>query len=116
MNSAKYNGSAAVTHQILKRGVKKQGLLALEKEILHDLEIRHDSIAAHHPLLLPMIIRPFPWISFDVGCYVQARTKVMRIVDKGLQEASCRNHDLSRIFAALDVLSGLSCLNIQCLC
>ncbi|EKX54674.1 RNA polymerase, single subunit, mitochondrial [Guillardia theta CCMP2712] len=116
MNSAKYKGSAAVTHvvqaQMSNKGMRKKGFLALDQEILQDLEKQHDSVAAHNPLLLPMIIRPFPWMSFDVGCYIQARTKVMRIVDKGLQEESCRNHDLSRIYAALDVLSGTGwCIN-----
>jgi len=95
-------------HSFVKERSKSHphGIIKISPPLHEALERSHAHTANLTPLLLPMVVKPLPWTAFDAGCYLLARTQVMRVVDFGEQERLCRAADMSRIFQALDVLSG----------
>ncbi|KXN82382.1 DNA-directed RNA polymerase, mitochondrial [Leucoagaricus sp. SymC.cos] len=63
-----------------------------------------------HPRHLPMLVRPQPWISHNVGGYLFSKTQVMRYKDSMeqqiyLREAS-KNGQFELVYAGLDVLGS----------
>lgn len=63
-----------------------------------------------HPRLLPMIVHPRPWITYNSGGYIEAKNSCMRIKDSPeqltyLQKASEQDR-ISRVLAGLDVLGS----------
>lgn len=99
---------AAFVHSFSRttRGKHKYGLVAMVPELQQLLDSSHADTANLTPLLLPMVVKPLPWTAFDTGCYLLVRPQVMRAVDFGEQERLCRAGDMSRIYDALNVLSG----------
>jgi len=99
----------ALSHTLSRRHKKKGyaiGLLNMAPELLDILQDNHAFTANLSPLLLPMVVPPLKWQSFDTGCYLLAKTQVMRTVDFGVQEKQCRAGDMTRVYDALDVLSS----------
>ncbi|KAI7901013.1 uncharacterized protein BX663DRAFT_516005 [Cokeromyces recurvatus] len=63
-----------------------------------------------HPRLLPMLVHPRPWLSYNSGGYLSTKSNCMRIKDSTeqlmyLQRASEKDH-LTRVLAGLDVLGS----------
>ncbi|KAF9444243.1 DNA/RNA polymerase [Macrolepiota fuliginosa MF-IS2] len=63
-----------------------------------------------HPRHLPMLVKPQPWISHNVGGYLYSKTQVMRYKDSVeqqiyLKEAS-KNGQFELVYAGLDVLGS----------
>ncbi|KAI9471856.1 MAG: hypothetical protein EXX96DRAFT_581998 [Benjaminiella poitrasii] len=61
-----------------------------------------------HPRLLPMLVHPRPWLSYNSGGYLSTKSLCMRVKDSAeqlvyLQKASESDH-LSKVLAGLDVL------------
>lgn len=63
-----------------------------------------------HPRLLPMLVHPNPWLSYNSGGYLSTKSLCMRIKDSAeqliyLNKASENDH-LGKVFSGLDVLSS----------
>jgi hypothetical protein len=77
---------------------KARGIIKISPLLQDALERWHAHTASLTPLLLPMVVKPLAWTAFDVGCYLIAKTQVMRVVDFGEQERLCKAADMSRIY------------------
>ncbi|RIB09389.1 hypothetical protein C2G38_273120 [Gigaspora rosea] len=90
---------------------KKVGVIKLNPQLIKWLS--NESIRDHlHPRMLPMLIIPRPWLTFNSGGYLTSPTLAMRIKDcpeqvAYLKKASDNSH-LEHVFAGLDVL-GSTC-------
>ncbi|CAG8833173.1 24682_t:CDS:2, partial [Racocetra persica] len=90
---------------------KKVGVIKLNPQLIKWLS--NESIRDHlHPRMLPMLIIPKPWLTFNSGGYLTSPTLAMRIKDcpeqvAYLKKASDNSH-LEHVFAGLDVL-GSTC-------
>ncbi|EKM83036.1 hypothetical protein AGABI1DRAFT_69188 [Agaricus bisporus var. burnettii JB137-S8] len=63
-----------------------------------------------HPRHLPMLVKPQPWVSHNVGGYLYSKTSVMRFKDSieqqiYLKEAS-KHGQMELVYAGLDVLAS----------
>lgn len=69
-----------------------------------------------HPRLLPMLVHPKPWLSYNSGGYLSTKSVCMRIKDSAeqlvyLSKASENDH-LANVLAGLDVL-GSTCWRVN---
>ncbi|BFZ60130.1 DNA-directed RNA polymerase [Saitoella coloradoensis] len=86
---------------------KKLGVIKMHPALMRHLGT--DPMRGNvHPRLLPMVVPPRPWLSWNNGGYLRAKTRVMRSRDAPeqllyLKKASDRG-DLDLVFAGLDVL------------
>ncbi|CAG8445151.1 9865_t:CDS:2, partial [Scutellospora calospora] len=94
---------------------KKVGVIKLNPQLIKWLS--NESIRDHlHPRMLPMLIIPRPWLTFNSGGYLTSPTLAMRIKDcpeqvAYLKKASDNSH-LEHVFAGLDVL-GSTCWSVN---
>ncbi|CAG8777327.1 13229_t:CDS:10, partial [Gigaspora margarita] len=94
---------------------KKVGVIKLNPQLIKWLS--NESIRDHlHPRMLPMLIIPRPWLTFNSGGYLTSPTLAMRIKDcpeqvAYLKKASDNSH-LEHVFAGLDVL-GSTCWGVN---
>jgi DNA-directed RNA polymerase len=63
-----------------------------------------------HPRLLPMLVHPRPWLSYNSGGYLSTKSTCMRIKDSAeqliyLSKASEQDH-ITNVLAGLDVLGS----------
>ncbi|KAI9168131.1 DNA-directed RNA polymerase [Blastocladiella emersonii ATCC 22665] len=64
-----------------------------------------------HPKMLPMVVRPRPWLTYMSGGYLTSRSPCMRLKDNNPEQlaylrASAKNNRLNYILASLDVLGS----------
>ncbi|KAI8646898.1 hypothetical protein BD408DRAFT_439699 [Parasitella parasitica] len=69
-----------------------------------------------HPRLMPMLVHPNPWLSYNSGGYLSTKSMCMRVKDSAeqlvyLSKASENDH-LAKVFSGLDVL-GSTCWRIN---
>ncbi|CAG8507454.1 1798_t:CDS:2, partial [Acaulospora colombiana] len=94
---------------------KKIGVIKLNPQLIKLLSA--ESIGEHlHPRMLPMLIHPKPWLTYNSGGYFTSPTLVMRTKECPEQIAYLKKASelqyLERVFAGLDVL-GSTCWTIN---
>ncbi|CAI2165014.1 16952_t:CDS:10 [Funneliformis geosporum] len=101
----------AFYHSYIQHRGKRIGVIKLNPQLIQYLskEPVRDSV---HPRMLPMLVHPRPWLTFNSGGYLTSPTYAMRAKDcpeqlAYLQKASEEGY-LDRVFAGLDVL-GSTC-------
>ncbi|CAB5354995.1 unnamed protein product [Rhizophagus irregularis] len=105
----------AFYHSYIQHKGKRTGIIKFNPQLIQYLskEPVRDSI---HPQMLPMLVHPRPWLTYNSGGYLTSPTYAMRSRDcpeqlAYLQKASEEGH-LDRVFAGLDVL-GSTCWTIN---
>ncbi|GES80410.1 DNA/RNA polymerase [Rhizophagus clarus] len=105
----------AFYHSYIQHKGKRIGVIKLNPQLIQYLskESVGDSV---HPRMLPMLVHPRPWLTYNSGGYLTSPTYAMRSRDcpeqlAYLQKASEEGH-LDRVFAGLDVL-GSTCWTIN---
>lgn len=88
---------------------KRVGIIKFSEQLTHMLS-REPIRDTLHPRLLPMLIHPRPWLSYNSGGYLSTKSVCMRIKDSAeqliyLQKASEQDH-LADVLAGLDVLGS----------
>ncbi|CAG8530136.1 4387_t:CDS:10, partial [Acaulospora morrowiae] len=94
---------------------KKIGVIKLNPQLIKWLSV--ESVGEHlHPRMLPMLIHPKPWLTYNSGGYMTSPTLAMRTKECPEQIAYLKKaselHYLERVFAGLDVL-GSTCWAIN---
>ncbi|KAG2201331.1 hypothetical protein INT47_001419, partial [Mucor saturninus] len=88
---------------------KRVGIIKFSEQLTHMLS-REPVRDTLHPRLLPMLVHPRPWLSYNSGGYLSTKSVCMRIKDSAeqliyLQKASEQDH-LADVLAGLDVLGS----------
>lgn len=88
---------------------KRVGIIKFSEQLTHMLS-REPVRDTLHPRLLPMLVHPRPWLSYNSGGYLSTKSVCMRIKDSAeqlvyLQKASEQDH-LQDVLAGLDVLGS----------
>ncbi|CEP18198.1 hypothetical protein [Parasitella parasitica] len=94
---------------------KRVGIIKFSEQLTHMLarEPIRDTL---HPRLLPMLVHPNPWLSYNSGGYLSTKSMCMRVKDSAeqlvyLNKASENDH-LAKVFSGLDVL-GSTCWRVN---
>ncbi|GAA5797577.1 hypothetical protein HPULCUR_002965 [Helicostylum pulchrum] len=88
---------------------KRVGIIKFSEQLTRMLS-REPIRDTLHPRLLPMLVHPRPWLSYNSGGYLSTKSVCMRIKDSAeqliyLQKASEQDH-LADVLAGLDVLGS----------
>jgi DNA-directed RNA polymerase len=94
---------------------KRVGIIKFSEQLTHMLS-REPIRDTLHPRLLPMLVHPKPWLSYNSGGYLSTKSVCMRIKDSAeqlvyLNKASENDH-LANVLAGLDVL-GSTCWRVN---
>ncbi|CAO0798336.1 unnamed protein product [Mucor circinelloides] len=94
---------------------KRVGIIKFSEQLTHMLS-REPIRDTLHPRLLPMLVHPNPWLSYNSGGYLSTKSLCMRIKDSAeqliyLNKASENDH-LGKVFSGLDVL-GSTCWRVN---
>ncbi|OBZ91143.1 DNA-directed RNA polymerase, mitochondrial [Choanephora cucurbitarum] len=88
---------------------KRVGIIKFSEQLTRMLS-REPVRDTLHPRLLPMLVHPRPWLSYNSGGYLSTKSVCMRIKDSAeqlvyLSKASEQDH-LTQVLAGLDVLGS----------
>jgi DNA-directed RNA polymerase len=83
---------------------RRQGLLKCHENIFKYVDDGHVIKEVLDARLLPMVVKPVPWVSPTVGGYLYVPSVLMRAQEHQAQYASLWNADLATVFAALNAL------------
>ncbi|KAI8981732.1 hypothetical protein BDF20DRAFT_425039 [Mycotypha africana] len=88
---------------------KRVGIIKFSEQLTQMLS-REPVKDTLHPRLLPMLVHPRPWLTYNSGGYLSTPSLCMRIKDANeqliyLQKASDKDH-LKKVLAGLDVLGS----------
>ncbi|KAL7754414.1 DNA-directed RNA polymerase [Sorochytrium milnesiophthora] len=101
---------SAFYHTYTYQRGKRLGVIKFHPQI-SELLSRDPLRVTLHPKLLPMLVRPRPWLTFMSGGYLTSRSACMRFKDRNPEQvaylrAAAKNNRLDYILASLDVLGS----------
>lgn len=83
---------------------RKQGVLKCHENVFKLISDSHLVKEIINARLLPMVVKPVPWVAPNVGCYLFIPTFLMRTHGHRAQSASLWDADLTTLFKSLNVL------------
>jgi DNA-directed RNA polymerase len=98
---------AAYHHQVGFHQGKKIGFIVPHHELT--TKLRTDSVHSIQSVMLPMVVEPKAWTTFEEGGYYTIPTKVVRhkggdSAQKAYAQSAIENGDMDKVMAGLDVL------------
>lgn len=83
------------------------GMIVCHERVLNVVLRDHDVFEALAPRFLPMLTKPKPWTSYDVGGYISVTNKIIRSHGSQQQLDAVKRADLRCIFEGLNYLSSI---------
>ena len=106
-----YGQAPAFSHSYQYHNGVKLGVIKIHKSLIQQLNGER-LIASVQPQLLPMLVKPRPWVNWRSGGYYYTQSSLVRSKDSPEQvaylEAASKAHAIDKVYAGLNVLGETS--------